>query len=353
MFLLNKIRNVSINKQFSRQLSWTKTKKERMIERTWVNALPKVEPHIRKKISKNKHHPEYQYLNLIDKIIKEGIYEETRNGATKAIIGASMRFPLDNGQIPILTTKKMAWKSCLKELLWFISGDTDNETLVKDGVEIWNGNASREFLDSRGLQHHRVGDLGPIYGYQWRFYNLPYIPLHIFPNVKKNEMNLAMNNGVDQLANIIKQLKDPRKRYSRRLILNAWNPEQIDQMALPPCHVLSQFSVLGNKLHCTMYQRSGDVGLGIPFNIASYSFLTILLAHHCGLEPGEFIHFIGNAHIYKEHEILLKQQLIMNPKKFATCQIKNFHTNIDDYVFSDFNIDNYDYHPTIKMNMIA
>ena len=132
-----------------------------------------------------------------------------------------MRFPLSDGQIPLLTTKKLAWKSCLKELLWFISGDTDNETLVKQNVKIWNDNASREFLDSRGLKHHQVGDLGHIYGYQWRFYNLGYVPLHVFPNYK--DLKKKSYTGIDQLSDIINSLKDPKKRYSRRLILTAWN----------------------------------------------------------------------------------------------------------------------------------
>ena len=340
----------------NRFISWTVPKEKRNIRKTWKIIRDKQESFVTigdNKSFKKTMHPENHYLSLINNIIKNGIEEDTRNGKTKSIIGATMRFPLNNGQIPLLTTKKLAWKTCLKELLWFISGDTDNETLINQNVKIWNDNASREFLDSRGLNHHRVGDLGPIYGYQWRFYNLDYIPLHVFPNIRNNEINLHMNSGVDQLTNIINILKDPEKRYSRRLILTAWNPEQIDQMALPPCHVMSQFSVLGNKLHCTMYQRSGDVGLGIPFNIASYSFLTILLAKHCGLEPGEFIHFIGNAHIYKEHEEMLLKQITRDPKEFPTCDIINKRNSIDDYVFNDFKINNYEYHPTIKMTMIA
>ena len=282
--------------------------------------------------------------------MNNGVEEITRNGNTKSIIGASMKFSLNNNKIPILTTKKMAWRSCLKELLWFISGDTDNLNLVNQNVKIWNDNASREFLDSRGLQHHREGDLGPIYGYQWRHYNSDYVPLHVMQDNNRYELN--KNRGIDQLNNIIESLKDKNERYSRRLIMTAWNPEQIDMMALPPCHVMSQFSVLNNKLYCTMYQRSGDVGLGIPFNIASYSFLTILLAKHCGLEPGEFIHFIGNAHIYKEHENILKTQLNNKPQEFPSCEIKEVKSNINDYEFSDFTINNYKYHKPIKMDMI-
>jgi len=353
MRLFNKIRNVPIKRLYIRQMSWAQTKVERQ-KKNWITRQTPESPTNEKILyTRKKKHQENQYLNLISKIINEGVEEETRNGVTKSIIGASMRYSLKDFKIPLLTTKKLAWKSCLKELLWFISGDTDNNTLVKQGVNIWNGNASREFLDSRNLRHLKDGDLGPIYGYQWRFYNLTYIPLHITPRTNINKIrNYLYGGGIDQLADIIKCLKDKNKRNSRRLILTAWNPEQINNMALPPCHVMSQFSVLGNKLHCTMYQRSGDVGLGIPFNIASYSFLIILLAKHCGLEPGEFIHFIGNAHIYKEHEEMLLGQLKREPKEFPTCEIKNIRKNIDDYVFADFDIHNYNYHPTIKMNMV-
>ena len=349
----------SLQIKFIRHVSWVNTKQERKNRKTWVTTKQKSSSlfsnDITKSYSINKKvtHPELQYLNLVDDIIKNGIKDETRNGVAKSIIGAQMRFPLNDNQIPLLTTKKMAWKSCLKELLWFISGDTDNRTLKKQDVSIWNDNGSRKFLDSRYLNHYREDDLGPIYGYQWRFYNSHYVPLHMFPYTKINDVKHKYNNGIDQLGNIIQQLKNPKLRHSRRMIMTAWNPEQLDQMALPPCHVLSQFHVLGNKLYCTMYQRSGDVGLGIPFNIASYSFLTILLAHHCGLEPGEFIHFIGNAHIYEEHECALQKQTKRKPKQFPTCTIKNKYDNINDYVFSDFNILNYEYSPIIKMKMIA
>jgi len=385
MNVLRRLRYGRIHKlRQQRNISWKVPKEKRNLQKSWITIKPETLLTVSDNISsmdteeiieigdtdgvffggrqqkdtdlnhaKKATHPENQYLDLISNIIKNGVEEDTRNGLTKSIIGATMRFPLSNGQIPLLTTKKLAWKSCLKELMWFISGDTNNKTLVNQNVKIWNDNASREFLDSRNLKHLGEGDLGPIYGYQWRFYNLSYIPLHIVPSANINKIRKSLNGGVDQLENIIKCLEDPEKRNSRRLILTAWNPEQIDQMALPPCHVMSQFSVLGNKLHCTMYQRSGDVGLGIPFNIASYSFLTILLAKHCGLEPGEFIHFIGNAHIYKEHEEMLMEQLKRRPKSFPTCEIINKKDNIDDYVFSDFRINNYEYHPTIKMNMIV
>ena len=266
---------------------------------------------------------EHQYLQLIKNIIKNGFKEEGRNGNTLSILGANMRFSLKNNKIPFTTTKKLAWRQCLKELLWFIKGDTNNETLQNQNVKIWNDNASRKFLDSRGLHYLDEDDLGPVYGHQWRFYNAKY----------SNCYTDYSNNGVDQLQNVIDGIKESKKTgiSSRRLILNAWNPEQLDEMALPPCHVLSQYFVQDNKLSCALYQRSGDVGLGIPFNIASYSFLTHILAKHCGLEANEFIHFIGNAHIYEDHVGALWGQSIRKPYDEPTLEIKERYDNIDDY----------------------
>ena len=306
-------------------------------------------------IQSQTYHPEIQYLNLIRDIIHRGNEKITRNGVTKSIIGANMRFNLEKNTLPLLTTKKMAWKSCLKELLWFINGDTDNKKLQDQHVTIWNGNASRDFLDSRGLFHYKENDLGPIYGYQWRHFNKPYKNKDKHNYYKHMEKCLGKKNkkNIDQLEYIIQQLNHPEHKYSRRLIMTAWNPVQLDQMALPPCHILSQFCVTNNKLSCLMYQRSGDVGLGIPFNIASYSFLTLLLAHHCGLEPGEFIHYIGDAHIYRDHIESLEKQIERKPLKFPTCEIIQRKKYIDDYCFSDFKIKDYKHHNTIKMKMIA
>ena len=181
----------------------------------------------------------------------------------------------------------MAWKTCLKELLWFIKGSTSNKELQEQNVKIWNGNATREFLDSRGLSHLEENDLGPVYGHQWRFFNAEY----------ETCMHNYKGKGVDQLQNVVNLLKNPATRSSRRIIMSAWNPCQLDQMALPPCHVMCQFNVIGDKLSCSMYQRSGDVGLGVPFNIASYSFLTHLLAHHCGLKAHEFVYYLKLTHL--------------------------------------------------------
>jgi len=301
-----------------------------------------------------KMHPEKQYLSLIKNIIHNGIKQKGRNGNTKTIIGASMRFPLFNNNIPLITTKKLAWKTCLKELLWFVNGETDNTILQKQNVKIWNDNASREFLDSRELFHYEENDLGPIYGYQWRNFNKKYKNKKILNRHKELSKFFGKGKGeIDQLQNIIESLQNPKEINSRRLIMTAWNPCQLKQMALPPCHVLSQFHVLNNKLSCTMYQRSGDIGLGIPFNIASYSFLTILLAHHCNLEPGEFIHFIGNAHIYEEHEDALLEQIKREPFHFPKCYINKKYNDIDYYKAEDFTIKDYEYHDKIDMKMKA
>jgi thymidylate synthase len=289
-------------------------------------------------------HEEYQYLNLIENILENGVWEEGRNGKTKSIFGQSMRFSLKDGKIPILTTKKTAWKTCLKELLWFIRGQTDNKILKEQGVHIWDANGSREFLDSRGLHHYAEDMLGPIYGAQWRHFNAEY-----------NAANgSASTEGVDQLQQIIDALKDPKQRTSRRLVMSAWNPCQLNQMALPPCHILCQFNVHdGNKLSCMMVQRSNDEALGTCFNIASYSFLTHLLAKHCGLEAYEFVYFKGNCHIYEEHIEIIKEQLKREPYPFPTLTINQVRDNINDYQVEDFVINNYQHHQPIKFQMVA
>jgi len=285
---------------------------------------------------------EEQYLQLIRDILSDGEMVKGRNGLTKALFGASMYFSLKDGIIPILTTKKVAWKTCLRELFWFIKGSTSNELLQKSNVKIWNANGSREFLDSRGLTNLRENDLGPVYGHQWRFFNAPYTDCDAD----------YTNQGVDQLQYIIDNLRNPETRNSRRLILSAWNPCQLDEMALPPCHVLMQFNVIGNKLSCSLYQRSGDVGLGVPFNIASYSFLTHIIAHYCGLEAHEFVYNLGNAHIYDDHLDVLAEQCRLEPYKFPTLSIRDrVYDNIEDYNEHDFTIHDYKSHIPIKMEM--
>jgi thymidylate synthase len=318
-------------------------------------------------------HEEYQYLNLLQKILDEGEWIEGRNGRTKSIFGHSMRFSLENGKIPILTTKKTAWKTCLKELLWFIRGQTDNKILKEQGVHIWDANGSREFLNSRGLFDYEVDELGPIYGRQWRSFNKPYYSKQKQEFIKnawewskgacgpldtqlEQDYNNIMNNSenIDQLQQIINSLKHPTERYSRRLIMTAWNPAQLDEMALPPCHILCQFSVKnGDQLSCAMYQRSNDESCGTSFNIASYSFLTHLLAKHCGLKAHEFVYFKGDCHIYEDHIEGIKEQIIREPFEFPTLSISQVRDNINDYEVEDFKLHNYQHHPQIKFQMVA
>ena len=300
-----------------------------------------------KTINGGKEHDENQYIHLIKDILNEGEMICGRNGNAKTIYGSSMHFSLQNGTLPLLTTKKVAWKTCLRELLWFIQGSTNNELLQEQKVTIWTGNASKEFLESRGLSHYRENDLGPVYGHQWRHFNAPYTTCD----------DDYSGKGVDQLQYIIDQLKDKEGRHSRRLVMTAWNPCQLDEMALPPCHILSQFHVSNdNKLSCSLYQRSGDVGLGVPFNIASYSLLTHLIAHHCGLEANEFIYHLGNAHIYDDHIDVLKSQVDRTPFDFPTLTITSSSAatkNICDYKVDDFIISDYKSHEPIKMTMRA
>lgn len=286
---------------------------------------------------------EQQYLDLVKDVIENGTIEEGRNGSTLVKFGNMMKYDLKNGTLPVLTTKKVAIKTCIQELFWFIRGSTSNDELNEMNVKIWNGNSTREFLDSRGLTERPEGDLGPVYGFQWRFFNAPY-------NDCKTDYT---GKGKDQLQQIINDLKNPETRTSRRHILTAWNPAQLDEMALPPCHMICQFHVRDNKyLSCALFQRSGDIGLGVPFNIASYSVLTHILAHHCYLEADEFVHFIGNGHIYSDHVEQLKEQTKRVPMTFPKINIKCRHDNINDYCLDDIEwIDEYKSHGKIQMIM--
>jgi len=290
-------------------------------------------------------HPEYQYLNLIKQVIENGTLEFGRNGYTYSLFGHNMRFSLADGVIPFLTTKRVAWKTCLKELLWFIRGQTDNLILQEQDVHIWDGNGSRAFLNSCGLTDNREGDLGPVYGHQWRHFNAKYTGCD----------SSYEGKGIDQLAEIIKCLKDPNRRTSRRMIMSAWNPCQLTEMALPPCHVMCQFHVKSNRyLSCSLYQRSCDIGLGVPFNIASYSMLTHILAQHCGLEAYEFVYNMGDVHIYDDHIEPLREQIMRTPYEFPKMIVKQTRENINDYSVDDIElVTEYKYHPTIKMTMRA
>jgi thymidylate synthase len=290
-------------------------------------------------------HEEYQYLNLLKDLLEDGKLEEGRNGKTIRGVGAAMHFSLENGKIPILTTKKTAWKTCIKELLFFCKGQTDNKILTDQKVHIWDGNTTREFLDSRGLQKYEEGrDLGPLYGYSWKFFNTPYTGC-------KTDYS---GQGIDQLQKVIDDLKNPETRNSRRHVVSAWNPEQLDQGVLPPCHILFQFIVTdGNKLSCLLYQRANDEFLGIPFNLASYSLLTCMIAQLCDLEPYEFIHYGGDCHIYDDHIEQVTEQISRDPYPFPTLEILNKRDNINDYVIEDFKLHDYQPHPAIKAAMRA
>ena len=242
------------------------------------------------------------------------------------------------------TTKKLAWKTVIKELLWFLSGSTDNKKLTEQNVKIWNGNATREYMDSVGFTEREVDDLGPIYGFQWLHFNADY---------KDHKTNYD-NQGTNQIESVLHLLKnDP---MSRRIILSSWNPAQLHLMNLPPCHMMAQFYVSKNQeLSCQMYQRSADVGLGLPFNIASYAVLTYILAKLTNMKPKKLIIIIGDAHIYNNHEESLKKQLERKPFDFPKLVInpdKEFN-KIEDFVIDDFLVDNYIYHEGIVMDMIA
>lgn len=288
---------------------------------------------------------ENQYLTSINNILINGYDEIGRNGKTRSIFGdSSMKFSLANGKIPIITTKKMAWKTCLRELLWFINGSTDNSILNQQNVHIWDMNSTRDFLDKQGLTNYVDGDIGPMYGFQWRHYGANY---HGCKYDYKDE-------GIDQLQNVINLLKNPETRSSRRILMTSWNTTELDNMTLYPCHVICQFNVQdGNKLSCAFYQRSSDMFLGKPFNIASYAFLTHLLAKHCGLIAHELYCFNGNCHIYEQHLDSVKKQLLRRAYPFPTIEITAIKTNISDYTVNDFIITNYKCHKYIKAEMVA
>ncbi|ORD93636.1 TYS1 [Enterospora canceri] len=285
-------------------------------------------------------HEEKQYLEMIRRCIEEGEFQDDRTGTgTYGLFGTQMRYSLENNKLPLLTTKKVAYKSILEELLFFIRGQTDNEILKEKGVKIWNGNSTKEYFEKVGI-NREANDLGPVYGFQWRHYGAAYETCRTNYDGK----------GIDQLNDVIAQIKN--NPASRRHIVCAWNPMQLKEMALPPCHTLFHFKVYGNKLSCILYQRSGDVGLGVPFNIASYSLLTIIVAKLCNLEPNEFIHFIGDTHVYKDHVEPLKQQIKREPFDFPKLRLRNKdYQKLEDFEYDDFILEDYKSHGTIKMNM--
>ncbi|GLU02878.1 hypothetical protein SLE2022_201110 [Rubroshorea leprosula] len=284
-------------------------------------------------------HEEYLYLRMVQDIIDNGTLKDDRTGTgTLSKFGCQLRFNLRK-TFPLLTTKKVFWRAVVEELLWFISGSTSAKVLQEKGIHIWDGNASREYLDSVGLTEREEGDLGPVYGFQWRHFGARYTDMHAD----------YTGQGFDQLLDVIDKIKN--KPDDRRIILSAWNPSDLKLMALPPCHMFAQFYVANGELSCQMYQRSADMGLGVPFNIASYALLTNMIAHVCDLVPGDFIHVIGDAHVYCTHVRPLQEQLQKLPKPFPILKINPEKKNIDSFVASDFKLIGYDPHQKIVMKM--
>ena len=257
-----------------------------------------------------------QYLELLDHVLQTGNTKSDRTGTgTISVFGYQMRFNLKDG-FPLLTTKKLHLRSIIHELLWFISGDTNTKYLNEKGVRIWDEWADKD------------GNLGPVYGYQWRSWPA------------------ADGRKIDQLAKVIESIKISPD--SRRHIISAWNTGDLDRMALPPCHVLFQFYVSGGKLSCQLYQRSADIFLGVPFNIASYALLTMMMAHVTDLKPGEFVHTLGDAHIYLNHIEQVKLQLSRTPYKLPVMKINSEQRDIFKFRYEDFELTGYEAHPNIK-----
>ena len=283
---------------------------------------------------------EESYLKALKNVLENGELRYTRNSKTYSLFGVKIEFDISNS-FPLLTTKKMFTKGIIEELLWFISGNTNSKKLEEKGVNIWKGNSSRIYLDSIGLNYEE-GDCGPCYSHQWRHFNAPYI------DCNQNYDGL----GIDQLQNCIDLIKnDPS---SRRIFMSAWNPCQLDEMVLPPCHISYQFYVSNdNKLSCILYQRSGDMFLGVPFNIASVSLLVYIIANITNKIPGKITLMIGDAHIYENHIEQVKIQLNRIPYVFPQLIIKNKYENINDYKYEDFEIVNYNSHSILKANMVA
>lgn len=290
-------------------------------------------------------HPETAYLNALQDILDTGEHRPDRTGVgTISKFGVQMRFDLAKG-FPAVTTKKLAWKACVSELLWFIEGSGDENRLKEilhgerytDKKTIWSDNATAPYWVGKRLQRH-AGDLGRVYGVQWRRWRAPLV-----------RINKVVLQNCDQLLTLIDGIKnDP---YSRRHIISAWNPGELDLMALPPCHMMAQFYVSNEKLSCQMYQRSADMFLGIPFNIASYALFTHMIAHVCGLEVGELTIVLGDAHIYENHVDQVKEQLKRKPLPLATLQLNSNIKDITKFEMKDISLDGYESHDPIKAPM--
>lgn len=257
-----------------------------------------------------------QYLDLMRHVLEHGQDKTDRTGTgTRSVFGYQMRFDLAEG-FPLVTTKKLHLKSIIHELLWFLSGDTNIRYLKDNGVRIWD-----EWADENG-------DLGPVYGYQWRSWPAP------------------DGGKIDQIARLVDMIRTTPD--SRRLIVSAWNPALVDQMALPPCHSLFQFYVADGKLSCQLYQRSADIFLGVPFNIASYALLTMMVAQVCDLVPGDFVHTLGDAHLYSNHLDQARLQLARAPRSLPTMRLNPARHDLFDFRYEDFTLEGYDPHPHIK-----
>lgn len=297
--------------------------------------------HYNKNFNSNILNPDIQYFNAINNILNNGFYNNDRTGT--GIIkypGINMRFSLSDNNLPLLTTKKMFFNGIIHELLWFLKGQTNNKILQKNNVHIWDDNTSSNFLKNNNLPYNE-GDAGPIYGFNFRHYGADYI------DCNTNYSGL----GFDQVNYVINLLKN--NPHSRRILINLWNPTILHKQSLPPCHLLYQFIVNDDKLSCILYQRSGDMGLGVPFNITSASIMTYIFAHLSNLKPFQLIHYIGDAHIYNDHIQPLQQQILREPfpsPKLFINPNKKFNS-IEDFNFDDFIIKGYLSHDKINMKM--
>lgn len=310
-------------------------------------------------------HQEYQYLHMMEDIIDRGVDKGDRTGVgTRSLFGTNMTFDLEHS-FPILTTKRVFWKGVVEELLWFIRGETDSNLLSEKGVRIWEGNTSREFLDNKGLDYPERF-IGPGYGWQWRNWNGPYKICQktdegyittkysegvALPNGSTKSKHPDVMRGIDQLAEALDKIKN--NPDDRRILVSAWNPSQLNEMALPPCHMFFQFYVENNRLHCQWYQRSVDVFLGLPFNISSYALLTCLMAKAAGLTPGTLSFCGGDTHVYQNHFEQVQEQLVREPYKFPQIELPDVNSleDIEALTLDDIKLIDYKCHKSIKAPM--
>ena len=288
------------------------------------------------------------YLNLMRYTLENGLIRNDRTQVgTRSVFGKSIQFSLQHDTLPLLTSKKVYFKAVLHELLWFLKGSTTTDSLREHNIKIWDGNSNRDFLNSRGLETYREGELGPIYGYQWRNWGDIYQPVsqRTLPDSKQE-------GGIDQIRQIITTLQRG-DHHNRRMILSAWNVSDLDKMVLPPCHCLCQFYVSDVGLCCALTQRSADVFLGLPFNIASYALLTRMIAHVCGLVCDKLVIHLGDTHVYSNHVDQCTTQLQNDIYNFPTLRITKTTTNIDELVYDDFVVENYVCNPSIRAPMAA